>query len=83
MTDKNTRFSIISASNCTYCEKAMDLLDTKGLDYEVRSVGGRPWLRTIMSMANLTTVPQVFRPDGQHIGGYRELRKYLDADNRA
>jgi|TARA_R110000796_G_scaffold69615_1_gene158577 glutaredoxin len=28
--------------------------------------------------AGYTTVPQIFKPDGTHIGGYRDLKEYFD-----
>jgi hypothetical protein len=27
-----------------------------------------------------TTVPKIFKPDGTHLGGYTELREYLNKD---
>lgn len=70
-------FAVISSPKCKWCTKAMDLLESKGLDYEVKSVATRPWLKTLMASSGLTTVPQIFRPDGELIGGYEALKSYL------
>lgn len=70
-------FVVLSSSNCTWCQKAIELLEEEGLDFQVRSVSDKPWLKTLMAQANLTTVPQVFRPDGQLVGGYEQLKVYV------
>jgi len=33
---------------------------------------------TLVKKAGYTTVPQIFKPDGTHVGGYRELKEYFD-----
>lgn len=70
-------FVVISGSRCKWCMKAIDLLSRKGLDYKVIHASDEPWLKELMAKANLKTVPQVFRPDGQLIGGYEALEVYL------
>jgi glutaredoxin len=70
-------FIVLSSNNCKWCQKAIKLLEDEGLDFQVRSVSDKPWLKTLMAQANLTTVPQVFRPDGQLVGGYEALQVYL------
>jgi hypothetical protein len=35
-----------------------------------------------MLKADLTTVPQIFSPDGRHIGGYAELEQELDQNTQ-
>lgn len=70
-------FVVISGSRCTWCMKAKDLLSSRGLEYKVINVSEEPWLKEMMAKANLKTVPQVFRPDGELIGGYNALEVYL------
>ena len=70
-------FVVISGSHCKWCTKAIDLLSSNGLDYRVIHVSDERWLKELMSKANLITVPQIFRPDGQLIGGYEALEVYL------
>jgi glutaredoxin len=43
----------------------------------VHHVDKDPSIRTLMLMAGLKTVPQVFAPDGYHIGGYQETIQWL------
>lgn len=70
-------FIVVSSNNCDWCRKAIKLLTDEGLDFQVISVSDTPWLKTLMAQANLNKVPQVFRPDGQLIGGYEALKVYL------
>lgn len=70
-------FVVLSSSKCKWCTKAMELLENHRLDYEVKNVSTRPWLKTLMASSGLTTVPQIFRPDGELIGGYDALKAYL------
>ena len=71
------KFTIITQKNCKYCMKAAQLLDDAGLDWEGIPLVDAPVHKTLMSMANLNTVPQIFRPDGELIGGYKALEIYL------
>lgn len=71
------KFTIITQKNCKFCQKAAQLLDDAGLDWEAIPLADAHVIRTLVKMANLTTVPQIFRPDGQLIGDYKNLRAYL------
>jgi|TARA_B110000908_G_C9825687_1_gene259129 glutaredoxin len=71
------KFTIITQMNCKYCTKAAQLLDDAGLDWESYPLADAHVIRTLFSMTNLTTVPQIFHPDGTLIGGYENLRAYL------
>ena len=71
------KFTIITQKNCKYCMKAAHLLDDAGLDWEGVPLVDAHVIRTLFGMANLTTVPQILRPDGTLIGGYENPRAYL------
>jgi glutaredoxin len=70
-------YHIISGAKCPWCEKAMDLLESCEIDYTISYIDRKPWLKTIMKQAGLTTVPQVFDGEGTLIGGYEALSKKL------
>lgn len=70
-------YHIISGYKCPWCDKAMDLLESHEIDYTVTSASQKPWLKSLMKLAGLTTVPQVFDGEGTLIGGYEELAKKL------
>lgn len=66
-----------SKVSCPFCSQAMQLLESKGIDYEVRTVGAG-WSREqlLEAVPNARTVPQIII-DGESIGGFTELRKML------
>jgi len=70
-------FTVITSDDCLWCHKAIELLKDEGLDHSIVSITNKPWLKTTFAMADISTVPQVFRPDGELIGGYEQLRVYL------
>jgi glutaredoxin len=42
--------------------------------YNIRS---SKWLKDLLGKAELTTVPQIWNSQGEYIGGYEELDKYI------
>jgi glutaredoxin 3 len=61
-------------STCSYCWRAKQLLDSKGVAYKEYSLDfGGPLRQTMIQRANgRTTVPQIFIDD-RHIGGCDDL----------
>lgn len=70
-------FIIITKNRCDWCTKTKSLLDESGLEYEEVNIDDSLYMKTILSMAKVATVPQVFRPDGELIGGYEHVKVYL------
>jgi len=67
---------------CGYCQRAKNLLESKGVDYTEYKTFMDASRRTemVQRAGGRTSVPQIFI-DGQHIGGSDELAA-LDADGR-
>lgn len=65
---------IYTKATCSYCVRAKQLLDRKGVDYEEIPIDGNASKRQEMIAAanGRTTVPQIFIA-GQHIGGCDDL----------
>ncbi|MFC3476651.1 FAD-dependent oxidoreductase [Halobacterium litoreum] len=70
------RVEIYTKTNCTYCEKAKDLFDAKGVDYETYNVTGDEELFAEMKeRANgRETAPEVFIDD-EFIGGWDDTHE--------
>lgn len=70
---------IVSADRCNFCADAKALLKSSGCQYVEYNVStdSSKWLLSLLKKANLTTVPQIFMPDGTHIGGYNELKQHI------
>ena len=64
-----------------YCDQAKALLKQKGILFEERKIGDG-WLKEelLESIPTARTVPQIII-NGQLIGGFNELKKYLEVDD--
>lgn len=72
-------YVVITRDQCNFCDQAKALLKGANLpytEYNIQSNSSK-WLLTLMKKADMRTVPQVFKPDGTHVGGYTELMKEL------
>jgi glutaredoxin len=66
-----------SKDQCAYCEQAKALLESRGIEYEVRNIS-QDWTREqlLEAVPTARSVPQIFL-DEELIGGFTELRKKL------
>ena len=69
---------IWTTSYCPFCDKAKQLMEDNGINYEVRLVDDVKWtLNDMLSyVPDATTYPQVFLED-THIGGSDELETFF------
>ena len=70
-------YIIITQDNCLYCDKARALMvENKmySVSYNIRS---SKWLKDLLGRSDITTVPQIWNSQGEYIGGYEELDKYI------
>lgn len=66
-----------SKYHCPYCDQAKALLKQRGIEFEERKIGdGYTKEELLEAVPTARTVPQIFL-DGQHIGGFTELRDYI------
>jgi glutaredoxin 3 len=66
---------------CSYCARARQLLESKGVEFEEIDVDSRPDARGEMSTrSGRRTVPQIFIGE-THVGGFDDLYE-LDASGR-
>lgn len=66
-----------SKYHCPYCDMAKTLLEKKGIEFEERKIGdGYTKEELLEAVPTARTVPQIFL-NGELIGGYTELQKYL------
>lgn len=71
---------VISRDQCSFCDTAKELLKGNNInyvEYNIQSQSSK-WLLSILKRSSITTVPQVFNSEGTHIGGYLELKEYLE-----
>ena len=67
-----------SKDQCSFCEQAKQLLKMKGYEYEERNISSGKWTKEnlLEAVPTARAVPQIFI-DGNYIGGFTELRQYL------
>ena len=69
---------IWSKYNCPYCDQAKALLKDRRIPFEERKIGdGYTKEELLEAVPNARTVPQIII-NGTSIGGFTELRKYID-----
>ena len=75
-------YVLITRDQCNFCDQAKALLKGANLpytEYNVQSPSSK-WVLTLIKKAGMTTVPQIFMPDGTYVGGYTELNQLLKGD---
>ena len=74
---------VLGRTQCNFCDAAKALLKGRGYTYTSYSLDSSSsrWLLTLIKNAGMTTVPQIFNPQGDHVGGYTELKELLDGSS--
>lgn len=67
-----------SKDSCQQCDQAKSLLTLSNIEYEERNIN-QSWSKEqlLEAVPNARSVPQIFIDD-KLIGGFKELRKYLE-----
>ena len=68
---------------CPHCDQAKALMKGAGInyvEYNIQSPSSK-WVLYLLKRSSITTVPQIFNTNGTHIGGYTDLKEYLEHDN--
>ena len=72
------QIEIFTAPNCGYCDSAKVLLKERGLSFVERNIAEAATLAEFRErLPRVRSIPQLF-VDGEHIGGYEDLRLRLD-----
>jgi glutaredoxin 3 len=68
-----------SKNNCSYCDQAKALLNSKGIQFEEKKIG-EGWTREqlLEAVPTARTVPQIFLGE-EYVGGFTELKQKLAA----
>ena len=73
-------YTVITRDQCNFCDQAKALLKGANLpyvEYNIQS-GSSKWLLYLLKRSSITTVPQIFDDKGTHIGGYTQLKEWID-----
>jgi len=69
-------YYIITREDCSFCDRAKELLKKRGDSFEAHLYTDHPMIKKLMMRAGLDTVPQIWYK-GTYIGGYEDLTQYL------
>lgn len=72
-------WTVISRDQCNFCDLAKAMLQSCNLsyvEYNIQSPSSK-WVLTLLKKGSITTVPQIFQPDGTLLGGYTELKEFV------
>ena len=72
-----TKILVFSADYCGYCQKAKELLEAEGVEYNVIDAPSNKML-FLERTNHARTIPQIFIND-ELIGGYTELKALVDS----
>ena len=70
-------YTIYTQNSCGYCHMAKNLLNEQKIDFIEVSLDHDQEARIMLTEMKCRTVPQIFNGE-LHIGGYTELKQYLD-----
>ena len=72
-------YTILTRSQCNFCDAAKALLHSAGYRFNTINVQHQEnaWILKLMLKADLKTVPQIFTPSGELVGGYTELTQRM------
>jgi glutaredoxin len=66
-----------SKEQCTFCDQAKALLESRGIPFEERKIGdGFTKEELLEAVPTARAVPQIFL-DGEYVGGFNELKTKL------
>lgn len=74
------KVEIYTKDFCIWCDRAKDLLNSHSIDFNEIDISDDDTRTKFYENIgnNVKTVPQIFI-DGERIGGYQDLREWLDA----
>ena len=74
------KVEIYTKDFCIWCDRAKDLLNSHSIDFNEIDISDDDTRTKFYENIgnNVKTVPQVFM-DGERVGGYQDLREWLDA----
>ena len=72
-------YTMYTQNSCGYCHMAKNLLNEQKIDFIEVSLDHDQDARKMLKSMECRTVPQIFNGE-LHIGGYTELKQYLDSN---
>lgn len=74
-------FKIYTKNDCIWCTKAKKLLDKNKIFYTEYNIDLDHTSKMVLKQLRLKTVPQIWDELETHVGGYKQLIKWLGDPN--
>ena len=71
-------YTIYTTPLCGYCSAAKNLLNSHNQEYIAVDLNTQEKKEEFKGTTGFKTVPQIYGPDNEHIGGYDDLKKNLE-----
>lgn len=74
------KYTVFGRPGCMWCDKALDLLSSKDIEFEYVNILENPTAKQFISAQGHKTVPQIYYDEGEgqiYVGGYTDLEKAL------
>lgn len=78
---RNIEVEIIGRDNCPFCVRAVQLCEDSYLNYTYRKIGEDLTRDEVREMFPTATTVPIILVDKQWIGGYNELKDYIETEN--
>ena len=75
--EKVLPYRIFTMERCIFCVRAKMLMNKHGIEYNEKHLQGDS-LERFKNVTKLTTLPQIYDGNDNHIGGYQELLAHLE-----
>lgn len=66
--------TIYSKANCTYCDQAKSLLESRGVPYQEVRIDQDPDARNFLVNQGHRSVPQIYKDGAVFVDGFKGLR---------
>ena len=73
-------YILVGRVDCPHCSSAMGLLRDNRIEVQYYSLNDSKWVLDLFKKSGIKTVPQIWDREGNHIGGYTELKALLKGD---
>jgi len=73
-------YVLVGRVDCPHCSNAMGLLRDSRIAVQYYSLNDSKWVLDLFKKSGIKTVPQIWDAEGNHVGGYTELRTLLKGD---
>ena len=72
------RYVVVGNIGCIYCDMAKELIKETNSTFSYFGIDQELWVRDLFKRCGIKTVPQIWTEEGRYIGGFTELKEYLD-----